>query len=1171
MSGSTIKKLEIQGFKSFPERTKVLFHSGITAIVGPNGTGKSNIVDALLWVLGGQRPRSLRGEKIDNIIFNGNIKKAPLGMADVTISLNDPQEEQEEMVVSHRAFRSGESEYRLNGKLVRLKDIQDELWKRSIGEKEYFVIEQGTIGQFVTSKPTEKRLLLEEAAGTAFYKDKKRQAENKLETSEQNLVRLEDIIEEIGRAKNSLQRQAQAANRYRKLRERVRELTALHYRRKLFQLEHSQAEASGQFHDFTVREKEALARLAAEEKELARTRREFWDLEKALKLDQEALFGLRAQVTRLESEAGSEQKRLGFFEERRSRARRDIEERRQEMEQQNKEETESAGQAEGLGRELARIKEAGEAAELKMKDLQTRLEGGTRELEEMRRRHLEVMSALTGHKNDQAKLEKEKELILRQETKLSEKLTSVRARFEEQEARVRQGQAEKDSLSERIQSAEQETAGAGSQREACRREAEALQAEAERLKAQKNEASFHLQALKKLLEARPSPESGLLPDGSPGRLADLIEADSETAGLLDILWKEEAGAPVLSAEDLLKGLEARGLRGRFLLLPSSSDQEKRHPGADEPEVLGRLKLRLKVRPDVSGRLTRLPDAALVRDLKTAVSLWLRHPEGAYLTLGGDLLTPSGLLRAGSKEEGAFTLHREARGLQENLERLEQELSPVLARLEEKQKEQLRLEDKLAACRSELEELGRRIQEAERRQMLDQAEKEKAGDDLALLEKEMAILLSDRQSLEPRVMDIGRRVAALDEEDGSLKIKIESGENGLRLSRQQSGQAEKLFFEIQGSRQVLQEKLRSLERQSRSLGLRREATRTRILAAEEEIRSSNEEEARSRENIRRLEAEAAERESERLEKENRVGQEEIRLAELRKQQEQLEERASGLRRAVEALQEDRVKKEVGKAEVERDLINLEETCWQELKKTLAEVKVEIPAERLGGSEVEEELEQAKEDLLKYKAVNLMAEEEYQAQKERFDFLVKQRDDLRASISDTKEAIHKIDVESETMFLTALAEVNRNFQQVFNLLFNGGTAEVKLTEPESPMDSGVDIAAQPPGKKLQSLTLLSGGEKSLTSLAFLFALFRYRPTPFCLLDEVDAALDEVNLARFLELMKKLKTETQFIIVTHNYKTMEVADYIYGTTMSEPNITSIYSVKLEKKEEALQAKDS
>jgi chromosome segregation protein len=1168
MSGSTIKKIEIQGFKSFPERTKILFHSGITAIVGPNGTGKSNIVDALLWVLGGQRPRSLRGEKIDNIIFNGNTKKAPLGMADVAISLSDPDEE---LVVSHRVFRSGESEYRLNGKLVRLKDIQDELWKRSIGEKEYFVIEQGTIGQFVTSKPTDKRLLLEEAAGTAFYKDKKRQAENKLESSELNLVRLEDIIEEVGRAKNSLQRQAQAANRYRKLRERVRELTALHFRRKLFQLEHSQVQASGQFQDFTLREKEALARLATEEKELARTRREFWDLEKALKLDQEALFSLRAQVGHLENEAGSERKNLDYFEERRSRARRDIDERRQEIAQQDKEEAEAAVQVEGLGHKLARIGEEEEAAGLNMKDLQARLEDGIRGLEEMRRRHLEVMSALTGHKNDLAKLEKEKEIILRQEAKLNEKLTSARTRLEEQEARTRRDAEDRESLMERIQSAEKEAASTESQAEDCRREAQALRAEVEKLRAQRSEASFHLQALKKLLDAPLSPGSVHPPQGSPGRLADLIEADSETAGLLDILWKEEAGASVLSAEDLLRHLEAEGLQGKFLILPSSSEQEKGHTSSDEPEVLGWLKLRLKVRPEVSGRLTRLPDAALVRDLKTAVSLWLRHPEGAYLTLAGDLITPSGLLRAGSKEEGAFTLRREARDLQENIGRLDEALKPVLGVLEEKSKEQLRLEDKRTACQSELEELKRRMEGAERRKMLSQAEKEKAGDDLALLEKEMAIMLGDKQSLGPQIEDMARRIADQEKEDGLLTGRIESGENNLRLLRQQASQSEKLFLEMRASGQVLQEKLRNLEHQSQALARRREATRTRILAAEEEIRSSNDEEASSRENIRRLEAEAAGRESERLEKENRVAQEETRLAELRKQQEQLEERAGGLRREVESLQEERVKKEVGKAEVERDLINLEETCWQELKKSLAEIKAEIPAERLGGSEVEEELEQAKEDLLKYKAVNLMAEEEYQAQKERFDFLVKQRDDLRTSISDTKEAIHRIDEESKAMFLTALAEVNRNFQQVFNILFNGGAAEVKLTDPESPMDSGVDIAAQPPGKKLQSLTLLSGGEKSLTSLAFLFALFRYKPTPFCVLDEVDAALDEVNLARFLELMKKLKAETQFIIVTHNYKTMEVADYIYGTTMSEPNITSVYSVKLEKKEEAGPVKEA
>ena len=234
-----IKKLELQGFKSFVDRTKVVFHPGITAIVGPNGTGKSNLVDALLWVLGGRRQKTVRGDRTDDIIFNGNAKRPPVSMADVVLSLGG---EDGEMTISHRAFRSGESEYRLDGKAVRLRDIQEELWKHSIGEAEYFVIEQGAIGTFVTSKPIEKRALLEEAAGTAYYKDKKRQAQNKLETSEQNLTRLEDIISEVEKAKNSLQRQASAATRYRRLRERIRELTSFHYLRKDIHLSRAQAE-----------------------------------------------------------------------------------------------------------------------------------------------------------------------------------------------------------------------------------------------------------------------------------------------------------------------------------------------------------------------------------------------------------------------------------------------------------------------------------------------------------------------------------------------------------------------------------------------------------------------------------------------------------------------------------------------------------------------------------------------------------------------------------------------------------------------------------------------------------------------------------------------------------------------------------------------------------------
>jgi chromosome segregation protein len=222
----------------------------------------------------------------------------------------------------------------------------------------------------------------------------------------------------------------------------------------------------------------------------------------------------------------------------------------------------------------------------------------------------------------------------------------------------------------------------------------------------------------------------------------------------------------------------------------------------------------------------------------------------------------------------------------------------------------------------------------------------------------------------------------------------------------------------------------------------------------------------------------------------------------------------------------------------------------------------PLDEMADDEVERELDESRESLNRYKAVNLMAEEEYLDQKKRFDFLVQQRQDLRESIHSTQEAILKIDEESKVQFLKALEEVNKNFQEIFTALFKGGNAEVKLLEPENPLESGVEIVAQPPGKRVQNLNLLSGGEKSLTSLSFLFALFRYKPSPFCFLDEVDAALDDVNLARFLDLLRKIKHQTQFVLVTHNYKTMEVADYIYGTTMSEPNMTKLLSVKLEKK---------
>jgi len=291
--------------------------------------------------------------------------------------------------------------------------------------------------------------------------------------------------------------------------------------------------------------------------------------------------------------------------------------------------------------------------------------------------------------------------------------------------------------------------------------------------------------------------------------------------------------------------------------------------------------------------------------------------------------------------------------------------------------------------------------------------------------------------------------------------------------------------------------------------------------------------------------------------------EEKLHEIQKELSSEEEKIEELRNKSEQAKEQRIKWEIKKAEKERDLINCEETCWQELKKTPEEVKKEAPLSEKTKEDIEKSLSEIREKLEKIGSVNLMAEEEYNTQKKRYDFLVDQRQDLRESIQSTKKAIQKIDTESKSQFLNALIKVNNNFQDIFSILFKGGNAQIKLSDEDDPLESGLDIIAQPPGKKVKNLTLLSGGEKTLTSLAFFFALFRFKPAPFCILDEVDAALDETNLDRFLNLMMEIKSQTQFIIITHNFKTMEVADYIYGTAMPEPNITNIYSVRLKGKQ--------
>ncbi|MDD8031786.1 MAG: chromosome segregation protein SMC [Acidobacteriota bacterium] len=1202
-----IKRLEVQGFKSFPERTKILFHPGITAIVGPNGTGKSNIVDAILWALGGLRLKSVRGDRTEDIIFNGNNKRAPLSLADVVLTLGN----EEELVISHRVFRSGESEYRLNGKAVRLKDIQDELWKNSIGEKEYFVIEQGAIGSFVTSKPQEKRVLIEEAAGTAYYKDKKKQAQSKLESSEQNLIRLEDIIIEVEKSRNSLYRQALAAARYRRLRQRLRELTSHHHYRKMAQLDKALEQVQNQLQEAEARDEEAVAAIKEEEKELSVKRKELWDLEKIFKDRQEKSFGLKARLSRLESEIDRESKRLEYLEISQQKAASDQAELTNELKALEEEKAEIISRLSELEKLLKATTLGVEEKRTALEQVKKLVSGEENLLTEFRQSQMQRIQETTETKNNFIKLEKELELYLRQSEKLSREKENYLAQKNQTEARIYK-------LQEDIQLGLKEKA---KQEKALERLNQKLDIISQKLAADEDilfqlnqeleEASHQLQALEKIAEVeREGPDNSLAP-GALGWFSELIEIPEGEAYLFDLFWKEEAKAQTFLLETFKQNLPI--IEGKTVLLLSEQPAPRVPEDLLKSEgVLGLLKQKIRTQPGMEQYLEGLKEALIVRDILTAVNLWENYPQFNFITAAGDLLYSSGLLIAGQKKEGLFTLQQEKKRLIQETERFETEKTPLIKEIETQTKEKQQLEESILELRTRIQETERQLSDLERENKFVNLELQKTVNSLEILAKEEKIQKDEKDRLQQRkeaaLTELQKAETALEE----IREKIRQKEESLRQLKEKQRGEEDSYYRLRSEFNLLQEKINSTRSNLQSLEKRHQAIASKRGVLEMDVLAAQEEKERLGKLIEELKQEFQLLETEARQQEQSLLTQDQQVQQLQKQQEELEARLKELRENKERFQEEKTRLEIRQAEIERDRLNLEETCWQELKKNLLELREEIegegktsstaeeneelaqalsgeveeseeesedkteekpkdrkrgktppPARDLSDEDLEKELEDTRDILQRYRQVNMMAEEEYLEQKKRYDFLIQQRQDLRDSINSTQEAIKKIDQESKTQFLKALEEVNRNFQEIFALLFQGGTAEVKLLDPENPLESGVEIVAQPPGKRVQNLALLSGGEKSLTSLAFLFALFQYKPSPFCILDEVDAALDEVNLTRFLHLMKAIKHQTQFIIVTHNYKTMEVADFIYGTTMEEPNVTRIYSVRMERKE--------
>jgi chromosome segregation protein len=1195
-----LKRVEIQGFKSFFDRTEMKFPgSGIAAIVGPNGCGKSNLSDAMSWVLGEQSAKILRGTRMEDVIFAGTRDRKPLGLASVTMTLVDPAAEAEhsdvsangnghashkpsEVTITRRLFRSGESEYLIDGKLARLRDIQDLFIGTGLGPESYAIIEQGRIGQILSNKPQDRRAIIEEAAGIGKFKTKKRLAEAKLEGAKQNLSRVFDILEEVGRQANSLKRQASKARRYEELKgEMIAHLRgSLTARYRMLERDAAKTAldlnlASAEFHSVssqvTEREQEHSALQEAcyrNDAELAEARRRLADFQ----LEQERTRG------RLDSQAqqiGAMEQRLGQGES----ESRELEQRHQQMRQELEAHLRSVVELEA-GIEAARERLAAKAAE--REQLQQALQQRAGTIETGRQNVLRLLGESSALKNQLVQIGEYLSAIDRDAARCQRDEQTATADLErhavvkaELSRRMSAGQMELESTSDRKRRVEEELGTRKTQAAEARKTLDHLRADASRLKARKDSLeeilshrAYTAESVKRLFTAIARDEA----EGfhAAGVLADFVDVEpAYEKAAEDFLHEELEYVVVENWNEAERGIDIMraDLDGRatFLVHPEAGQQARALDTLGSAEgVVGRLSDHLRFTNGFASAprdlLPRLAHCFLAKDRSAAQKLATEHPEFFFLLPDG--VSYHGHAVSGGKKTGTgpLALKRELRELTGEVQVKQRAVDATAAALEH-------LDREIAGFSEDLESLRSLQQNQEKEALALDHEHRQLAEEFARAQTRLSVA---RLELE-RLRQEGSRAREQQERDQQL---LDERETARSIEEQVLEQSRADFEELQSQTHRLVEEHGALRAELAGFEERQRSERATQARHETGIRAAVARRQEIAAEMERLGVERARLLSDNIELDRRAGEllEAISAAEgfvaelaarettQRTNLAALDEALKQLRVNVQAAQERRSQIELELVRKQAELKYLDETSRKELGLPAEELSAgeEAVLDEAGLAEAEQKYQEVKARIEALGPVNPQALEEFQEAQQRYDFLNAQRQDLLDSIRDTEKAIHEIDVESRKRFSDAFEAVNGFFREMFRTLFGGGTGEMRLTDETNLAESGIDIVASPPGKRLQNVLLLSGGEKSLTAMALLMAIFRYTPSPFCILDEVDAPLDEPNIERLTRLLKEMSAETQFIVITHAKRTMEAAQSLYGVTMQEPGVSKLVSVR-------------
>jgi chromosome segregation protein len=1222
-----LKKVELHGFKSFCDRTELRFRGdGIAAVVGPNGCGKSNLSDAISWVLGEQSAKSLRGARMEDVIFGGTRERKPLGMASVTMTLLDPTANRPveapdqpveitvvpleenghnghnghngnghgpeahaknvqvptpahvtpgEITITRRLFRSGESEYLINGRAARLRDIQDLFMGSGLGPESYAIIEQGRIGQILSSRPYDRRAVIEEAAGITKFKSRKRLAEAKLESAKQNLARVFDILEEVTRQVNSLKRQASRTKRYGEMKTEMdtRLRTLLGARSQ--QLEAEVAQAAADLEAASRELRDASSQVAESEKSREDLQASCYDLEARLTEARKGLADLNVEAERTRGKLEAQVKESGAIETRMTRNEGESQELENRLAQVDSEQAALAETVSMLEGQITSLRGFLSAKNQDRETLQNRVRAQEGAIEEGRVLVLRLLGEAATLKNQLAQIDeflagidRETTRARREEEGASAEVARLAGAREAVSADLARHQSELESVTAERKRTESELAGHKQQAAELRGVVDQLRGECSRVRARKESLenvlahhSYTTETVKRLLGAIERNGNGLKPHGV---LADFVEVEPrferaaeeflhhELEFVVMENWQQaEAGMQILRAD--LEG------RATFVV-------EQAEPAAGQPLpelALDRLAEHVRFSNGLSAQAAslfpRLKNCFLAESVDQARDLATAHPELYFLLEDGRCYQGSTLTGGRKKSSGPLALKREVR-----------ELATALANAELK----------LNARVQTQEDLGRQIGELESGlDGLRQAQQTREKDAVAL-QAEQRKLTEEHNRAQSRISVARLELERLEcEKERSSE---QRARNGLAVAQKEEQRTER-----ERALEAARTELESVDAEAHQVREEHSALRAELAGLEERFRAQSAAlqrlDAQSREIIARRQNLASEIErlgehrsrllEENIELDQRVSQLAEDVLHVEAQVAELANLETGQRSALaaadEALKELRTRIEAGhlrKSEVEVELVRreselrfLDETSRKDLGVPLSELeKPEGELDAEGMAEAERLYREVKDRIEALGPINPSALEEYEVALQRQEFLTVQRKDLIDSIRDTEKAIGEIDEVSKARFVEAFEAINKNFRECFTTLFGGGTGEMRLTDEENANESGIDIVASPPGKKLQNVLLLSGGEKALAALALLMAIFRYQPSPFCVLDEVDAPLDEANIVRLTRLLREMSMETQFIVITHSKKTMESAQSMYGVTMQEAGVSKLVSVK-------------